>query len=318
MMNNRIIPLPLLLFFLSMVAIPLAAQETDKGAALLWEDTGFTAEKLSETGDFLRWKITTAEGFSFFYSGPSLPGGNILYRLTEMIEVIQKFGHISLESATVLQQSERLEMVLQTESVLWQNRDYQSYLPSGLFFYSEGRLEYSFRMLVNDYLLRLQGGFFSEESLLDKLQSAASDPEKFVRSQNPEYFARVLGEIDAEVQTTQKQIASLMAENQEIQEKLEATEEALELAKNDLETRTRLLADQQEKVLTAVHVLNNRGFFNSLKEYNKPAVTRILDLKEGNPELSQEEVSQKLKEEGIQASGKEIFLVFALFFNEFE
>ncbi|MDX9819718.1 MAG: hypothetical protein RBT16_12445, partial [Desulfococcus multivorans] len=68
----------------------------------------------------------------------------------------------------------------------------------------------------------------------------------------------------------------------------------------------------------ALLVLNNRGFFGSIRLPSEKGIERLVRMKKEEPGLSMEEAGARLKAEGIEMSGKEVFLVFSVYFNEFK
>ncbi len=68
----------------------------------------------------------------------------------------------------------------------------------------------------------------------------------------------------------------------------------------------------------AVLVLHNRGFLGSVEIMKKKGIDRILVLKKENPDLRQKDVTALLAKDNISMSMNEIFLIFSVYFNEFE
>jgi hypothetical protein len=63
--------------------------------------------------------------------------------------------------------------------------------------------------------------------------------------------------------------------------------------------------------------LNNRGFFGSIRLPSEEGIAKLVALKEQEPSLSIKEAAERLKSLGIEMTNKEIFLVFSVYFNEF-
>jgi hypothetical protein len=79
--------------------------------------------------------------------------------------------------------------------------DYAQYIPSGLVFVLNGsRLEYDFRLKVEGYFIRFQGVFLSEDALTGRMAQAVADPAAFVRSNDPDFLIRRIGEIQLDLE----------------------------------------------------------------------------------------------------------------------
>jgi hypothetical protein len=60
----------------------------------------------------------------------------------------------------------------------------------------------------------------------------------------------------------------------------------------------------------------NQGLFSTIVKTNWESVQRLIELKQQNPGLTQDEMKDKLKEEGYKVSGREITMAFMIYFNE--
>ena len=73
------------------------------------------------------------------------------------------------------------------------------FLPSGLQFFLDDRLEYDFRIKAQNMFVRMKGQFFDEEQFSIRLVSAARDPGDFIARNDPEYYFRKFQDIDAQL-----------------------------------------------------------------------------------------------------------------------
>ncbi|HNR90260.1 MAG TPA: hypothetical protein PKM65_18125 [Spirochaetota bacterium] len=78
------------------------------------------------------------------------------------------------------------------------------------------------------------------------------------------------------------------------------------------------LEKTQERVRYAVMTLHNTGFFSGPAPVQFSVIKRVIELKAGNPKLSKQQLVEALEKENIKTSGKEVSVVLAVFFNEFE
>ncbi|MEW5815439.1 MAG: hypothetical protein AB1798_08620 [Spirochaetota bacterium] len=116
--------------------------------------------------------------------------------------------------------------------------------------------------------------------------------------------------------TTMEKNSAAAVENlkNETNKQLEEIKESIDELNKNLTT----FNQEFSSVRYALMVLNNTGLFGSISEINKDGVKRILELKKENPQITIKDAHARLKGEGIKMSGKEVKLVFSVYFNEFK
>lgn len=79
------------------------------------------------------------------------------------------------------------------------------------------------------------------------------------------------------------------------------------------------LQENQEKLQYAVMTLHNKGFLGiGMTPVKKKTVVKVIAMKEKDPSLDKKTIAEKLKEEGLDTSEKEVGLILNVFFNEFD
>jgi len=157
-----------------------------------------------------------------------------------------------------------------------------------------------------------------EEYLQFKTQQQKRDEQ-----QEKDYLALKDDHLDLE-----ERHETLKTNHQNLEERHEQLKTNYELLKQDHEqleeNHESLKADYEELlrefllVRNAIIVINNRGLFGAVRELNTEGINRLIELKKANPALTQKEARSLLKEEGIKMTKNEIFLVYSLYFGEFE
>jgi hypothetical protein len=231
------------------------------------------------------------------------------------------------------------------------------FLPGGIVLREDGALAYDFRMLVGHYFLRIKGPLESEEALSRKLAEAVSTPAAFLRADTMEYvsdrFAALEGRLTDDEGRGTAALRSLQARVGEIEtrggaalEDLDRTRSevgslrtAVDGVRSDLQSvkasllaqpASQIDADVQalrktvdglgvdvEALRTAVVVLQSRGGNFGRRGVDRDAVSRLVALKRANPALTQAEASKALKAQGASMSGRDIALVFGIFFGDY-
>ena len=111
---------------------------------------------------------------------------------------------------------------------------------------------------------------------------------------------------------------ALARAHQELQDEVKTLEDMVRQMGEDLSGQHLALADEFALLKQAVITLHNKGLFGKGKPIAASARDRLIEMKKADPSLSQEEAMARLKEEEITMTKREISLVFAVYFNEFE
>lgn len=95
---------------------------------------------------------------------------------------------------------DRIEANVVPNRLSFGGTNFKPYLPSGMQFYIEEYIEYDFRMLVENYVVKMRGQYFNEEQLLDKMQHAVENPVAYIRTTDPEYLFEQITSLSEEME----------------------------------------------------------------------------------------------------------------------
>lgn len=171
------------------------------------------------------------------------------------------------------------EILIIPSSYKYKDVEYTPYIPGGLVFIYEDYLRYNFRVNRDSFFLRINDRFINEEILSVRIKEAVDDPIAYMTKRDPEYFLQKLTE--------------------------------LENMQGELKRR-------QERIAGALLYFENSGFlgFGNTPVKNS-LIKRIVELKTANPDIKADAIKEKLTDEKIEASNKEIKLILNIFYNEF-
>lgn len=267
------------------VVIVLLTAFTSLGA-VEFEDYGLTV--LGEhTEDGLRLtKLRDERGREFIFGADTAVGDAEIAVVEQVIELVYGFDSMEIDELRIVVGERRTSVQVKPQAFSYEGIDLGELTPAGVQFYFVDFLEYDFRMLVRGLFLRLRGQFVTEELLLERLVGAAKNPEQFLQSQNPEFMLSRMHELEQELAETRAELEASIIE--------------------------------REKIRNAVLMFENRSFFGSLRFPDNAAVSRLIELKLEVPSLNQDDMKDRLESEGFSVSSKEIFLIYSLYFNEFE
>ncbi len=189
-------------------------------------DYGITVQsKRTEDGATL-FKAADALGQSFeILSLKEISSGQArsIVRIKDTLYSWRNMGIAQLRISLV---EDRIEANVVPSSLSFGGTNFKPYLPSGMQFYIEEYIEYDFRMLVGNYVVKMRGQYFNEEQLLDKMQRAVENPIAYIQTTDPEYLFEQITALSEEME----QIRSYA--NQISQEAEDRWGEFLEMRRN--------------------------------------------------------------------------------------
>lgn len=176
---------------------------------------------------------------------------------------------------------------------------------------------------LDKWVVDLQAADSAQTRSIDKLQENVEE----IKS-GPAPVGRVdLGPLTARVAALETDVAGIrtdagrtrtdIADLRRLYESLTAADTGgadLAAQYDALQSRYGSLAGEVDTLRTAMLVLNNRRG----RQVNSAAVDRLLALKKQEPRLTQQQAGRMLKDEGLALSDREISLVYALYFAQFE
>ncbi len=273
----------------------------------------------------------TGNPFVLIYS--QKPTDADMGRVEEIWRVTSALTYITPTSLTVTLLREGFEIILIPGAFLYKGADLKESLPSGLRFFYTDYLTYDFRLTKAGLFLRITGRWINEEELAEKIVIALEDPEAYIKSQSPEYFAarleaderdiqNLLFEMERQKQATEELSASHDELNQKY-ERLESNHAGLAKQYEELKEELQGLSAEYASHLAifdllryAVLTFHNRFLFQTIP-IPREAIDRVVELKVETPALTEEEIAATLKNEGIKLKSKELKLILAVYFNEF-
>jgi hypothetical protein len=250
-------------------------------------------------------------------------------RLQGILAIYQNLRILLPSSVRVIFTDERAEILVIPRSFRYKDRELSTYMPSGIQFFYTDFLEFDFRIVVENLFLRIKGQYFKEEEFAEKILAAVLNPYAYIQSQDPEYILRrfqdIEGRLDRLLNEGEKISTTIGNEIREVRNSLGALRQEVESsfqkssqAQQSLVQKVSDLSTEFQLLRYALLVLNNRGFFGTIRLPSETGINRLVELKKQQPKLTMDEAREKLKAEGIEMTSKEVFLVFSVYFNEFK
>ncbi|MFW6363044.1 MAG: hypothetical protein ACOC0D_04280 [Spirochaeta sp.] len=249
--------------------------------------------------------LQNTDGITIEYRRPLDHIGPADQHVQNLEGVLHDLQILELDSVSVLQHTDSLEVMILPLSFEFDGHDLNAFLPAGIQLYIGEALEYDFRMVVDEYFLRITGDWFGESSLAETLARAVENPQAFVRSRDPEaLLQRVL--------SAEQRLDEQRAHQRDLEQRLD-----------DIYSRHTDLQEQYDETVRYVTYLQDsmlaehtRGFFGGLNLPDPEMVEQVRLLRSSNPDVTFDNLRSLAENEGYSVSKRELGLILSIFFNE--
>lgn len=318
------------------------------------EDAGYEILEMRTDAETIRIEVRDPDGHEFEIRSTD---DTLSERQLGMLEAIRgtvyNIDTLDVESMNVLFDEDRADILVVPARFEYDDMDLLRYIPAGLQFSFKQVLEYDFRVRVDEYFIRFHGQYIDEELFVTRLAGAITDPIGFLESQRPEFLAQRIHELEETISVLESELGRTNEElgltneklertNEELaltNEELDRTNEELDRTKEELERTSDDLAraddaltqrlDDTDRVLDdvdralldlryAVLAFNNRTLFGRVRPLERDVIDRIVEIRRNNPGMDQRDIRDVLSDEGMSASGNEVSIVLAVYYNEFD
>lgn len=301
-------------FFLFGILYSLSAQDFAGG--------GYNVISRGSEGGNIAYRLTDRSGLPFTLVVRNEPTARQLQTLDSILDVFRSMRNVNIASLRVVYANDRAEIILVPRSFVYRERDLAPYMPSGMQFYYSDYMEYDFRMTSRNLFFRIRGQYFAEDLFADRLAAAVDDPFSYIQSNDPDFvfrkFLSLEERVDKYAALGNQARDDLAAEIADLRTDLKSDIQGLRAYVEALGEKTALLESEFILLRQAVLVLHNRGFFGSINLPSEEGIDKLVAMKQREPELTMMEAQDRLEAEGIKMTRREVFLVFSVYFNEFE
>lgn len=302
-----------------------------------WDAVGLTpGESYYERGQEV-FVLADADGFQITYTVEGELTGDQVQLIGRYAAEFLSWKTMEVKTLHFQVSAARIAILIIPVSFQSGGENFLDSLPAGLQFFHTRFLEYSFRMEKDHLFMQLRGQFLSEDNLVSEVFTALADPARYIQIHDPDYFVEQVHMLQASVsmlETTVSQQATAISQlEQDLsseKERASAAEESLssQLAEAETSFNTKLsemsdtvsdLTKEFQKARYAIVGINNRNFFNIIKDFDSSLIDKIVEEKEANPGADVDTVLANIKAAGVSGVDKALVsLVFMAFYNEFE
>lgn len=228
-------------------------------------------------------RLTDEQGRSFTLIYKNTLSDITADRIIQIKNRLYDLKYITVKSLTFrVSDNDIIDIILVPSAFSFIETNPQEFAPAGVLLQYTDILEYKFNIVKDGIVVRIAGVLSDEERFKNILTEAYANPREYMRKREPEYILRELDNATANIS--------------KLQEK-----------QQEYETR-----------LYGLTVLQNKGFFGGMNVINKDTVTKVVEMKKATPSMTRDQVKENLKNTGTQLTDKELKIIFAVYFNEFE
>jgi hypothetical protein len=146
-----------------------------------------------------------------------------------------------------------------------------------MLFYYQGDLMYDFRMMSGSVFMKIKGLFINEDALLRKIRQAVTDPDAYIRREDPDFFLSKIDQLEGEME---------------------------------------LMKTEVFEAKYALVCLMNRGLLG-YRPVSREFVNAVLQYKTDHPNAGLNDIAAAFTTQGLRFSKKELKLVLDVFYNAF-
>ena len=290
---------------ITIILILLAVVFTVSSAAQEITDKDVKFEMVSENGiDYYKVSIPGIDNVTL--KSESSPGREEKRVIARFYNELVQIEGLIVKQASIIFSKEGFEAVIVPESFVKDDVDYAPYLPAGLSFVYRTYTLYDFRMLKDNYFVRIRGEYFSPDDLLEKMKSAYDDPVKYIVSHNPEYVVTKLTALELENSTQESCL-----------DKMEKELEKLTEAHNDLMKQHMELMADYDKLKFAFIAAVKKGIYGSKKPVPQDDIDKVLAIKKANPSYTYNEIYTEMKAQGIKITKGKVALILNTYLGDY-
>lgn len=253
----------------------------------------------------------------------------------QLRELFYGWDSLTIDTINIIEEDDTLEISIIPQEFIIAGQDVAEYMPAGMLFFYDDRLEYDFRMYKDNIFVPIDGIYYNEEAFLYKIATAASNPASFISREDPDFYVERFNEIndsieelnytdyqlkqrvttlETEVEELQTQVAELQIEVSDLTTgltELTATVTAMQVTNADM-------ADVIATLQYAVMTLHNTGLFGKIYPVDKDFMDKIIALKDESPDLTYDEIVELLKAEEYDYSKGDLKIILSVIYNEFD
>jgi len=129
----------------------------------------------------------------------------ILKTILKLKEQFFSWTNLTIQQITFEPLSDKIQIYILPAEFIYDGIEINKYIPMGMFFIYKGTLSYNFRLVKDNFFIKIEGFFISEEQLCKKLLGAIKNPAGYLKKYSPDYFVAQLDKLSEEIDFLKEQ-----------------------------------------------------------------------------------------------------------------
>lgn len=213
---------------------------------------------------------------------------------------------LTVKSVKLIFKKEGIEINVIPDSLTFNETELSPYLPAGITFIHAAYTKYDFRVVKDNYFIRIRGQYYGPDLLLKAVDEAVADPVKYIAANDPEFMIKQISEIkvndsnqDGKIDRLEKDLETLSAEY-----------------KNLSSAHKKLLSDF-ETLRYAYIAVTRKGIYGKKEPIPQNDIDSILEIKTRRSSATVDEVYEEARDKGMKISKGKVALILNTYFSSY-
>lgn len=288
----------IILAFLILSSFPVFAQDRPLDRAPDFRNITFTQTGKEGSLNIYRVNYQGADAdVSIMLEGT--PGDSERETLYIFAEEIFSWNTLTVKSVKVIFKKGGIEINVIPDSLTYNNTELTPYLPAGITFLHTASTFYDFRVVKDNYFIRIRGQYYGPDLLLKTVEEAVADPVRYIAAHDPEYIIKQISEINIKDAGQDGEIDSLKRE-----------------LKSLSEAHKKLLADF-DALRYAYIATTRKGIYGRKTPLAQADIDAVLEIKNRRPSSGVDEVYDEAREKGIKITKGKVALILNTYLSSY-
>jgi hypothetical protein len=165
---------------------------------------------------------------------------------------------------------------------------------------------YDFRLVKDNYFIRIRGQYFSPDMLLGRMEEAVSDPAKYIAVHDPEFMVRQIADINVRDTRQDGELAGLKSDLERLSEAHEKLDEAYRELLKDFENLRYAYASETK-----------RGIYGRKAPIPRQELDAVLSARKARPNATLDDIYSEMRDKGIKITKAKIAVILNAYLGEY-
>ncbi len=234
------------------------------------------------------------------------PGNYEKETVRVFVNEISRWDGLTVKNVKFIFRMDSVEINLVPQSLVYNENEYTHYLPAGINFIHTHFTMYDFRLVKDNYFIRIRGQYFSPDMLLGRMEEAVSDPAKYISVHDPEFMVRQIADINVRDTRQDGELAGLKSDLERLSEAHEKLDEAYRELLKDFENLRYAYASETK-----------RGIYGRKTPIPRQEIDAVLSARKARPNATLDDIYSEMRDKGIKITKAKIAVILNAYLGEY-